>query len=175
MIRKLKGRRGGRVVEGAPLLREYTRNGIEGSNPFLSAMICLQVAAMPTLLAFSEFGPCPLLSAISSNVLLYIAFRFYRHICAPGTCVSAICIDDKISVILTYLALLPPILSIVANFHQYQRNLTQVRLISCQLACLKRRLELTETKHIRSQSKKCVICATTASEHDCGKPEFEFS
>jgi hypothetical protein len=30
-------RRGGRVVEGAPLLREYTRDGIEGSNPFLSA------------------------------------------------------------------------------------------------------------------------------------------
>ncbi len=30
-------RRGGRVAEGAPLLREYTRDGIEGSNPFLSA------------------------------------------------------------------------------------------------------------------------------------------
>lgn len=29
--------RGGRVVEGAPLLREYTGDGIEGSNPFLSA------------------------------------------------------------------------------------------------------------------------------------------
>jgi hypothetical protein len=26
------------VVEGAPLLREYTRKGIEGSNPFLSAI-----------------------------------------------------------------------------------------------------------------------------------------
>ena len=26
------------MVEGAPLLREYTGNGIEGSNPFLSAM-----------------------------------------------------------------------------------------------------------------------------------------
>jgi hypothetical protein len=25
------------VVEGAPLLREYTGNGIEGSNPFFSA------------------------------------------------------------------------------------------------------------------------------------------
>ncbi len=25
------------MVEGAPLLREYTRKGIEGSNPFLSA------------------------------------------------------------------------------------------------------------------------------------------
>ena len=77
--------------------------------------------------------------------------------------------------ILTYLTLLHPILSIVANFHQYQRDLTQIRLISCQLARLRRRLELTETKHIRSQSKKCVICATAASEHDCGKPEFEFS
>ena len=26
------------MVEGAPLLREYTGNGIEGSNPFLSAI-----------------------------------------------------------------------------------------------------------------------------------------
>lgn len=33
-----RGRRGGRVVEGAPLLREYTGNGIEGSNPFFSAI-----------------------------------------------------------------------------------------------------------------------------------------
>jgi hypothetical protein len=32
-------RRGGRVVEGAPLLREYTGNGIEGSNPFFSAIL----------------------------------------------------------------------------------------------------------------------------------------
>lgn len=31
-------RRGGRVVEGAPLLREYTRDGIVGSNPILSAI-----------------------------------------------------------------------------------------------------------------------------------------
>jgi hypothetical protein len=30
-------RRDGRVVEGAPLLREYGRNLIEGSNPSLSA------------------------------------------------------------------------------------------------------------------------------------------
>ena len=30
-------RRGGRVAEGAPLLREYTLTRIEGSNPFLSA------------------------------------------------------------------------------------------------------------------------------------------
>ena len=30
--------RGGRVVEGAPLLREYTGDRIEGSNPFLSAI-----------------------------------------------------------------------------------------------------------------------------------------
>ena len=29
--------RGGRVVEGAPLLRAYTLTRIEGSNPFLSA------------------------------------------------------------------------------------------------------------------------------------------
>ena len=32
-------RRGGRVVEGAPLLREYTGDRIEGSNPFLSATL----------------------------------------------------------------------------------------------------------------------------------------
>lgn len=100
---------------------------------------------------------------------------FSEHICARYIYISAIYIDDQIPVILTYLALLQPILSIVANFHQYQRDLTQIRLISCQLARSRRRLELTETKHIRSQSKKCVICATTASEHDCGKPEFEFS
>ena len=27
------------MVEGAPLLREYTGNGIEGSNPFVSATL----------------------------------------------------------------------------------------------------------------------------------------
>ena len=32
-------RRGGRVAEGAPLLREYGGNLIEGSNPSLSAKI----------------------------------------------------------------------------------------------------------------------------------------
>jgi hypothetical protein len=31
------------VVEGAPLLREYTGNGIEGSNPFFSAILHLLV------------------------------------------------------------------------------------------------------------------------------------
>ena len=30
-------RRRGRVVEGTPLLRAHTGNGIEGSNPFVSA------------------------------------------------------------------------------------------------------------------------------------------
>ena len=30
------------MVEGAPLLREYTGNGIEGSNPFLSATYPLE-------------------------------------------------------------------------------------------------------------------------------------
>lgn len=29
------------MVEGAPLLREYTGNGIEGSNPFVSAITSL--------------------------------------------------------------------------------------------------------------------------------------
>lgn len=38
IIRPLDPRwRDGRVVEGAPLLRVYTGNGIEGSNPFLFA------------------------------------------------------------------------------------------------------------------------------------------
>ena len=32
-------RRSGRVAEGAPLLREYTLIGIEGSNPSFSAII----------------------------------------------------------------------------------------------------------------------------------------
>jgi hypothetical protein len=32
-------RRGGRVAEGAPLLRVYTLTRIEGSNPFLSAIL----------------------------------------------------------------------------------------------------------------------------------------
>ena len=31
-------RRRGRVVEGTPLLRAHTGNGIEGSNPFVSAI-----------------------------------------------------------------------------------------------------------------------------------------
>lgn len=31
--------RGGRVAEGAPLLRAYTLTRIEGSNPFLSATV----------------------------------------------------------------------------------------------------------------------------------------
>lgn len=34
-------RRGGREVEGAPLLREYGVKTIEGSNPSLSAMFSL--------------------------------------------------------------------------------------------------------------------------------------
>ncbi|VVT08248.1 hypothetical protein HOE425_330149 [Hoeflea sp. EC-HK425] len=36
------------MVEGAPLLREYTRKGIEGSNPFLSAsLVCALPPANP--------------------------------------------------------------------------------------------------------------------------------
>ena len=35
------------MVEGAPLLREYTGNGIEGSNPFFSATIKLQTPNSP--------------------------------------------------------------------------------------------------------------------------------
>ena len=36
-------RRGGRVAEGAPLLREYRGNSIEGSNLSLSAIIFLSL------------------------------------------------------------------------------------------------------------------------------------
>ena len=41
LARYTRQRRRGRVVEGAPLLREYTGNGIEGSNPFVSATYCV--------------------------------------------------------------------------------------------------------------------------------------
>ncbi len=41
ITRAFKRRRGGRVAEGAPLLREYTLTRIEGSNPFLSATLIL--------------------------------------------------------------------------------------------------------------------------------------
>ena len=34
------------MVEGAPLLREYTGNGIEGSNPFVSAT-CPNESVLP--------------------------------------------------------------------------------------------------------------------------------
>ncbi len=39
------------MVEGAPLLREYTGNGIEGSNPFVSAIkaICFVFCHVVTL------------------------------------------------------------------------------------------------------------------------------
>ena len=45
--------RGGRVAEGAPLLREYTGDRIEGSNPFLSASRPLTVTGdiSPSLVA----------------------------------------------------------------------------------------------------------------------------
>ena len=36
-------RRRGRVVEGTPLLRAHTGNGIEGSNPFVSAKFLAEV------------------------------------------------------------------------------------------------------------------------------------
>ena len=34
------------MVEGAPLLREYTGDGIEGSNPFLSAILSLTAVSL---------------------------------------------------------------------------------------------------------------------------------
>jgi hypothetical protein len=60
------------VVEGAPLLREYTRNGIEGSNPFLSAIfICALPPTNPKRMAL-EFGLRPLSSAIFDFALFAI-------------------------------------------------------------------------------------------------------
>ena len=41
------------MVEGAPLLREYTGNGIEGSNPFVSARILIN--PMPLASGFLLF------------------------------------------------------------------------------------------------------------------------
>ena len=47
------------MVEGAPLLREYTSDGIEGSNPFLSAIsVCALPPATPKRIG-SEFGVRP--------------------------------------------------------------------------------------------------------------------
>ena len=39
------------MVEGAPLLREYTGNGIEGSNPFFSAIFVKATIKLPMPLA----------------------------------------------------------------------------------------------------------------------------
>ena len=57
------------MVEGAPLLREYTRKGIEGSNPFLSAIfVCALPPANPKRNG-SRFGLRPLSSAILTGAL----------------------------------------------------------------------------------------------------------
>ena len=49
--------RDGRVVEGAPLLREYGRNPIEGSNPSFSAMSkCAPVAQLDRVSGYEPGG-----------------------------------------------------------------------------------------------------------------------
>ena len=40
------------MVEGAPLLREYTRKGIVGSNPIFSAIFPLDMLEIPNLPSF---------------------------------------------------------------------------------------------------------------------------
>ena len=49
-------RRDGRVVEGAPLLREYGRNPIEGSNPSLSAKRYAPVAQLDRVSGYEPGG-----------------------------------------------------------------------------------------------------------------------
>lgn len=59
------------MVEGAPLLREYTGNGIEGSNPFVSAthhFYSIQLALIQPLMGLF------LLTCLYS-LLLFIALR----------------------------------------------------------------------------------------------------
>ncbi len=55
MVRELS-RRGGRVVEGAPLLREYGGNLIEGSNPSLSAIFFAPVAQLDRVPDYESGG-----------------------------------------------------------------------------------------------------------------------
>ena len=56
------------MVEGAPLLREYTRNGIVGSNPIFSAIfpIILPCMRRPAILALRQADQGQLLSGISA-------------------------------------------------------------------------------------------------------------
>ena len=50
-------RRRGRVVEDAPLLREYARKGLEGSNPFVSAITYILVASFIAVLIHHRSRP----------------------------------------------------------------------------------------------------------------------
>ena len=54
-VKQLEFRRAGRVAEGAPLLRVYTGNRIEGSNPSLSA-IFLQMGISPFVRRLRKMG-----------------------------------------------------------------------------------------------------------------------
>ena len=57
LYRPILRRRDGRVVEGAPLLREYgPLNPIEGSNPSLSAKISAACKCLSHAVALSEGG-----------------------------------------------------------------------------------------------------------------------
>ncbi len=52
----LHRRRDGREAEGAPLLREYGRNPIEGSNPSLSATAIAPVAQLDRVSGYEPGG-----------------------------------------------------------------------------------------------------------------------
>ena len=58
------------MVEGAPLLREYTRNGIVGSNPIFSAIS----AQCPHLQMIDEFGAAKSQRKILSGIPACEAF-----------------------------------------------------------------------------------------------------
>ena len=60
------------MVEGAPLLREYTRKGIEGSNPFLSAI------------SPENPDPCQKISCVEPQAVLGLFDRFPLDALVPG-------------------------------------------------------------------------------------------
>lgn len=65
------------MVEGAPLLREYTRKGIVGSNPIFSATNFPNCFCFETLMrrAHMPAGPCLDLSPISASTSWQVALN----------------------------------------------------------------------------------------------------
>ncbi len=62
------------MVEGAPLLREYTGNGIEGSNPFFSATIPNSPYPLRSAASSERLFP-----TISRRILLIVVRRSWRQ------------------------------------------------------------------------------------------------